>query len=459
MTIKKTKKPLPLWAKLCISAILPALILIFRPWQMTAQQSLILAALALTLIFWITGWVRKWIASLIILAVFALLGAAPLTKIFQFPLSDNFVMIVFSYLFSQGFANSGLAKKMIRPMLYKWVNTTPRFMVFVSVINLIFIYIIPQPFARIILLAAIINEYLEDACPDARQRDILMFSVYSLYFVSCMALREGDIIMNYSVLSFAGIEATSWEWARAMLVPSLLLMAAQALLLALISRKNLPPGQRAFSRTGEAEKTPLTKREKWILALVLVTVALMATESLHGISSGLVVVVCSAVMFIIKLLKPQDLRAINVELLVFLTASFSVGPAMNESGLAEIVFSRFTPLFPDSFGILYMLVICCITIALHMIMCSCITTNSVAIPGIMAISSGLVSPLAVTLTVYICTFNHYLLPLHNIPLVMGTESRHFSGGTIMRFGVVLTVLVPLFVLFAYRYWWQIIGLI
>ena len=55
-----------------LTLVLPALILLLRPLGFTLQQSVILAALVLTILWWVTGVVERTAASLFLLAAFLL---------------------------------------------------------------------------------------------------------------------------------------------------------------------------------------------------------------------------------------------------------------------------------------------------------------------------------------------------------------------------------------------------
>ena len=93
---------------------LPALLL-FRPLAFTPRQCLILGILLVVIIWWVTGWVERTAASLVLLAAFFLFSTAPAATILTFPRSENFLIIVLSFLFSQGISNSGLTRRLFQP--------------------------------------------------------------------------------------------------------------------------------------------------------------------------------------------------------------------------------------------------------------------------------------------------------------------------------------------------------
>ena len=72
-----------------LTLVLPALILLLRPLGFTLQQSVILAALVLTILWWVTGVVERTAASLFLLAAFLLCSGAPIQTVCQKILSSS----------------------------------------------------------------------------------------------------------------------------------------------------------------------------------------------------------------------------------------------------------------------------------------------------------------------------------------------------------------------------------
>lgn len=436
--------------------ILPALVMLFRPLGLDGTQSFLLAVLLMVIFWWVVNLMPKWISSALLLLVFSFWGRTPLRSVFQFPLSDNFVVILFAFLFSQGIANSGLTKRLLQPLFYQWIRNPAQFLLFVAVCNIALIFVIPQPFARVILFAFIVNEFLEDVCKEKTTREILMFGTFLFSCTSNMLFLRGDIIMNNAVQSFGEVAFTEGSWAAAMTVPTLILMAVEYILLYTVYYRHLK-GVRFVMPPAPPQQKKLATRERGILGLILLTMLLMALEPLHGISSKWVILASTVVMFLIRLLHLEDIRSINFNLLVWLAAAFSIGSVMRGSGTADIVFSRLSALFPSRFSLAYVLVIVVITMALHMLLGGSVTTTSVVVPGILGIAAGEAPAAMLVLIIYILVYNHFLLPLHHAVLVIGNGDKRFPARLVVQFGGVLSIVMPLFVLFVYCFWWQLIG--
>ena len=129
--------------KLILSLIAPIIILLYQPFGFNTNQSIVCASLLLTITWWVTAVVQKTYASIFLLLIFYIFGSSPLEKIFMFPLSENFVMIILSFLFSQGIINSGIVEKLIEPILFYYIRSIYSLISSVFVFAFILMLIIP----------------------------------------------------------------------------------------------------------------------------------------------------------------------------------------------------------------------------------------------------------------------------------------------------------------------------
>lgn len=440
-------RPVPL----ALSLLPSAAVLILRPLGMSLPQAAVMAALLLAVLWWVSKLVDRTVTSLVLLAVFCLSGTAPLTAVFTFPLSETFLLIVLSFLFSEGIKNSGLPDKLLVPLLDRWATSFDRVLCSMLLVHLVMIFVIPQPFSRIILEAAIYDRFFRRIeLPDLPRRILMLCLHMSAIFLN-MAFLRGDLILNHALLSISGVSMTEGEWLRAMAVPSLLLTAVATAAFRLVFRRELrdfPP----VRPQGSSRWEPTERRDLAVLAAILL---LWATEGLHGISGTLILCAGTAAMFPLGLLKLPDLKCIDVKLLVFLTAAFSIGGVLKASGAAELLFSQFAGLFPKTFSAGYLLVLLLVTMLMHIVLGSSITTMSVVLPSLLVIAAGVV-PLPILLfSVYIMASGHCLLPLHNVILMIGEGSGRFQGKELLRYGLAMTLPILLLVLTVYYGWWSL----
>ena len=439
---------------LLLASLIPSgLIALLRPLGMSRPQGLVTAFLLLAIVWWSTRLVDRTVTSAVLLAAFCLFGNTPVTTVFTFPLSETFVLIILSFLFSEGVKNSGLLDKLLLPILARWATSVNRVLWSMLLVNLGMIFIIPQPFSRIILVSMIYDRFFRQQGLEEKLRSPLLFFLHSSSVVVNMAFLRGDLILNNAVLSISGVPVSEGQWVCCMAVPSILFAVFGVLMFRIIFRRQLAE----FPAVKAAERASWSKSEYRNLLIIAATLLLWATEEFHGISGTMIVLGGTIAMVPLGLLRMPDLRCIDIKLLVFLTAAFSIGGVMKTSGTAAVIFSQFSSLFPQQFSLFYLLLILVITMVMHMILGSSITTLSVVIPSMLIIGNGVVPTMVLIFSVYIIASAHGLLPLHNVITMIGEGRGCFQSGEMTRYGMAMTVPTLLFVLLVFFGWWNFIG--
>lgn len=231
-----------------------------------------------------------------------------------------------------------------------------------------------------------------------------------------------------------------------MTLPTLVYCFIGALLLLLIFKDTFRRYESIAERHGDITMPEMSQKNKRDLLIIILMLLVWATEEHHGISGTYVVIISTFLMVPIKLVGKKDARAVNYHLLIFLTAAFSIGPVMAFSGLADTLFSKFIGFFPSSFSLVYALVVLVSAVVLHIILGSNITTTSVVIPSLMTISSGIASPIIVMFLIFVAICGHFVLPFHNVILLLGNGSGYYDNKPLIKYGLFLFPVMLLSVL-------------
>lgn len=435
--------------------ILPLLILVFRPLNVDLNQAIILSSLMITIISWVVGIPNKIISSIFLLVIFIMFGNTPIRTILSFPLSSNFLLIVFSFIFSQGIINSNLAKKLFLPFINKYSRSGVHFLITMIISVIILVFIIPQPYSRVILIAMVYLEFFNSINLETVTREVLMFSIFAFNIIAHVLFKRADIVLNNGILAVAKVQMSELEWMKNLLVPGLGMLALAFLFFIFAFRKELK-----LFKPGEVRvtKTKLNKGDKINLALILIIIVLWATESIHNLSGAAVLIIGTTFMYLRKIIGFKDLKSVNVELVIFLTAAFSIGSVMAGSGIADKIFGKFTEFLPNEFNFLFILIIVSSTMILRIFLGSSVTTMSVAIPGFISMSDGKVNSTIIMFLVFLSLLTVYLLPFHNSLLAVG-EGIYYSNKTVLRFGAFCIILTFISIFLFYVPWWNLIGLI
>lgn len=434
---------------------LPLLILIFRPLNMDLNQAIILSSLMITIVSWVAGKPNKIISSIFLLIMFILFGNTPIKTILSFPLSPNFLMIIFSFIFSQGIINSNLAKKVFLPFINRYSRSGVQFFITMVISIIILVSIIPQPYSRVILIAMVYQEFFNSINLEEATREVLLFGMFAFNIITHVLIKRGDIVLNNGILAVANVQMSEFEWMKSLLVPGLGMLLLAMVFFIFVFRKELK-----IFKAGEISisKIELNKDDKINLALIFIIIVFWATESVHNISGTTVLIVGTIVMYLRKIISFKDLKSVNVEVLIFLSAAFSIGSVMVGSGIAEKIFGRFTELLPNEFNFVFILIIVLSSIVLRMFLGSTITTMSIVIPSFISIAEGKISSTIIMFIVFLSLVTVYLLPFHNSLLAVGEGNGYYSNKTVLRFGVFCIILTFISIFLFFIPWWRFIGL-
>lgn len=444
--------------KMGLSILFSIIILIWKPFNLTFQQAVIVANTILVIIWWSTGIINKIPASLFLLVIFYIFSGASIKMILSFSLSETFLMIIVTYLFSQGIANSGLIEKILQPLLIKLVHAPCQCLIAIVGIFYLTMYIIPQPLARLIIVSSVLFHFLQQINLPERTKKVLMYGVFVASAVVNMSTKDADIIMNNMAANFSEVPISNRIWAYYMFIPTLITCCLLGILFIYIFRKELI-GIKIKNIEKENKIIPFSNQQKLAIVIIGVTVFLWITNAIHGINNTLVTILSTTILFVIKILHKEDWKSIDITTLIFLTAAFSIGTIMKFCGAADKIFRQIESIFPTEFSSLYICMMILITMMLHMLLGSNTTTLSVVIPGLIILCNQIVkSPIIVFISVISVAF-HAILPFHSISLMIGASNNYYPGEYVTKFGLPVTLFIYLIVIGVYIPYWNIVGLL
>ena len=432
-----------------ITAIGCVLFLFLMMAQLRVKQSFVICVLFMTILFWTTDAAPKWMASLFLLLAFAFAQAAPFSQLFKFPLSQNFFLIALSYLFAEGIKKSRLFHGAL-PYLRRYVCGIKSFAVSMLLGCIIAIWVIPQPYTRVVILLQLYRIYFDSINLTEQCKKILCLWIVNTSMFVNAAIFKGDIILNGVLLEVSGFAINKGEWSRWMLFPTLLFTIIGMVLFYLAFRRELEEFQ---VKPGTWENTP-EKADRVVIFIVFVTVIFWFLEPVLHLSALAVLILAVAAMVGKGIITVRDAKSVNVGLLVFLTAAFSIGPVMNYCGVAEELLSSLTHLIPDRISFLYLWILLCICIILHMVLGSCVTVLSVVVPSVLILIGNGAFVRPILFLVFVGCVTHYILCVHNVLLVVGTGIGGYSDAETRRYSKWLTPCVLLLAIPVYLTYWK-----
>ena len=161
-----------------------------------------------------------------------------------------------------------------------------------------------------------------------------------------------------------------------------------------------------------------------------------------------------------EVLTPASWNAVDIKSLMFLTAAMAVGSVGGATGMNAWIADVVLPSSVPENIFLFALLVAALSMIIHMFMGSVMAVLGVCVPAFISFAAGSsVSPLAVALIVFTSINIHYILPFHNLPILIG-EGKDAGGYTskeAMRMGIPLTAVVFVVVLVEAA-WFHLFGL-
>lgn len=448
---------------LAVITIVSLLLVVWNPLGMEQSQSILFSCLVFTVALWATEAVHKSLACIFLLSSFALFGKTRMVEILSFAWSDTLLLIVTTTLLSVGIMKTGIVHRYVESLFRKNSSNIFKLLILPYLFGVILVFLIPQAFARVIIIGAILNSLLTaQTKEEERAKQALIFNGFIGVTMTYMFFNNGDIVLNQAAIRFAGDEVkqilTFQRWLLLMAPPSLIASAVVLFIVYFVFRKDLSGFHPGMITKVSYESGEISKRKQTItLISMIVIIFLWMTQSLHHISPWIPALEGTVVLFGIKVLDREDMKAVNPYFLLFLLTVFSIGKVLGQSGITQIVFEDLNTLIPQADSFLYLLVIAAVVMVLHLCIGSSVATMSVVLPIMIPLTQSFgYRAEVITLMVYIIVNVHFLLPFHHATVMIGTAKEYYPEKYMFRFGAVMTAVTFILLYGLYFPWWKLL---
>lgn len=375
-------------------------------------------------------------------------------------------LVIGAYLIAEAVKSSGLGERIAYAFMLKFVKNYKSLVISIFVLTFILSLLIPHPFPRAFLIMSVVSVICAAADYTEEDRGKLGFLVFAAAAPGSMFFLTGDSTLNPLVAQYSaeggGANPTFAEWFLYMSVPMLAALLA-TLALGLILFK--PSKELVYDREAviAKQKTLGKITEKEIRTIVWLVIAIVLWLSVSGDYIGWVTLgigLCLALPLIGGVLTPGSWATVPMNVLVFLTSAMAIGSVGGATGMNAWIAAVVLPNnVPSNIYVLAML-IGVVSVVIHMFMGSVMAVLGVCVPAFIAFTKGsTVSALAVAMMVFTAINIHYILPFHNLAVLVGAgkENGGYSDKEAMRMGIPLTIVVFL-VLLVEAFWFHLMGL-
>lgn len=451
---------------LTVILVVSFLLALLNPLKMKLNQRIIMSGLIFVVFVWATEAMHKSIACVILLLIFCIFGKTKVYELISFAWSDTILLIITTTLLSVGIMKTGVVHKYVEKLFKKNSSNIFKLMLLSYVFGVILVFLIPQAFARVIIIGSILNSLLlANNEKEIKAKQALIFNGFMAVTMTYMFFNNGDIVLNQAALKFAGEEVQQalnfQEWIKLMAVPS---FAASMIVLGLtylVFKKDLSGFNSDMISQGSYNNNELDRSKQRIAIFsMIVIIALWMTESIHHISPWKVALVGVIIMYAVKVLDKSDFKSVNPHFLLFLMTVFSIGKGLGQAGITETIFKQLSLLIPGANSSTYILVIALIVMILHICIGSSVATMSVVLPILIPLTKGMgYNAEIITLMTYIIVNVHFILPFHHATVMIGTANKYYPENYMLRIGSIMTIVTFILLGCIYIPWWHILKFI
>lgn len=455
------------WLILLLS-LLVGLVLWFLPLfpQMPLQARHALALSITAVIWWAFQVIPPAFTAMLLIAAFVVLRVADAAVVFSLWTRPLIWLIIASFLLSEAVNKSGLAARIALYLLGRFATSHTRAVVLIYVLAAALSLIIPHPFPRALLLMAVVRQVIRLSGKSQKTAASLGFAVFASMTATSMFFLTGDVLLNTTTLALASQQITWLRWFVLMAVPALAASVLMCGLHLLVFRRDLPYSLDQAALEHELNgRGALSAVEKSTLFWVLAAVLLWITGGWTGLDpawAAVLAVIGLSLPVVGRVLENEDItRGVHWPVILFLSGAFAIGAVSSASGLSVWLAETLLPARPPANPFLFAVLIAGSAMTVHLLVGSALATLSVVIPPLVAYASlAGWHPLFPALLANTVVVSHFLLPFHNVTLMIGDgETGGYGPAETMRYGLPLTLVTWGVVLAVEVPWWMLVGLI
>ncbi|MBX3652443.1 MAG: anion permease [Burkholderiales bacterium] len=417
--------------------------------------------LVLVMGLWATGILPEALTALIFFALAVLLEVAKPEVIFSGFTSGTLWLVLGGLVIAEAVRMTGLGERVARAALGTRVWTYPQLVTAAVLVAVVLAFLMPATVGRILLLVPILAAVAErhGLAPGTPGHTGVLFAVIVASFqcgTAILPANAPNLVLAGAAETLYGVQLIYAEylWAQFPVMG----IVKGALIVAIVCW--MFPAQTRVSGTA-AELRPMSGNEKRLAAIVLVSLALWATDFLHGIRPGWVALAAAVVAMLPRIgAVPATIfqERIKFGTFFYIGGVLGLGAVMLDTGLSKAIGDALLAVIrleqgADAANF--------ITLSVLSTVASMIVTNP-AQPALMSPLAGDFAqatgwPLQAALMTMAVGFSTLLLPYQAPPVVVGMQMAGLRLRDALRLTVPLA-LISIFALIPLHYlWWRVIG--
>jgi di/tricarboxylate transporter len=454
-----------------IAGIVVAFFFAFVPFEgLSREGQLCMAFSFMTVVFWGFQIAQSGYISVLYLVLLVVFKVAQPGRVFSLWTESLIYLIIGAYLIAGAVKDSGLGDRIAYNFILKFVTSFKSIIISIFVLTFILSLLIPHPWPRAFLIMSVMAVIIKSANIPKKDAITIGFTVFAASVPVSLIFLTGDAVISPLAINLSGIKDSGvnfgWvDWFKYMGPPSILVSIITCIMiLALFKPTQEIEINKVEIRSKLDSLGKLTTKEKRTLFWIVLAIILWMTDKVHGIDIGwitIIIAACMSLPLIGEVLTPASWSGVPVHVLLFLTAAVAIGRIGGTTGMNAFIANVILPDTVPANPLVLAAFITLVSVAIHMILGSCIAVMGIVIPAILMFTQPMgYSPLVPALLAYSAVASHYILPFQHLNMLVGVGEQNggYSQKETVKFGIPFIVVVFIMTVLFEMPWWKILGL-
>lgn len=448
-------------ASLCVIAA-AALVFVMPPPAGVEQSTMRAAALVLfTVGLWAAGALPEHVTGLLFFSLAMILAIAPAHVVFSGFASATLWLVLGGLILAEGVNRTGLARRLAGVVFDRYTGSYRQLVIAIVVASIVLSFLMPATVSRVLLLVPIVAAAAERvgfARGSVGYNGLCLAALMTTYQCGTAILPANapNLVLAGSAEALYGIHINYGEylWLQFPVMGALKGIAI-VVFICWLFRAEVKETQ------GGAASTPLTPEERRMAVILIVSLALWATDVLHGIKAGWIALAAGIVCILprVGVMPVVAFNDVRMGPVFYVAATLGIGLVTQKTGLSDALgrlLHGVLPLAPDADFTNFL------TLSLFSTVAGVFTTNP-AQPAVLGPLAAYFAdatgwPIKAALMTIGMGFTMFLLPHQVPPMVVGMHLAALRIGTVLRLSLPMVVFSIVVLWPLHFLWWQFVGL-
>lgn len=422
-----------------------------------------LALSLMTVVWWATQIAQPAYVGGFFLMMLIITHTATPAQVFAKPWTGSTMWLVMgAYLIAGAVNESGVGQRIAYAFIIRFVRTWNGLIISIFALTLILALLIPHPWPRAFMILAVVIAVGRAANMDKDDLSKLGLAIFAASCPLSGVFLTGDTSLNPLAVADSGVNTSFVRYFEIMSVPMIIAGVITMVIIMFLFRPNKPLNINVDELNKEQAKLgKMTGKEKRTVFWICVAIVLWLTSSITNIDVGwltLSVAICMSLPVIGGILTAKSWEGVPINVLIFLTSAMAIGNVGAVTGMNKWLAKTVIPANLPHNIYLLALFITIFAMIIHMFMGSVIAVMGITIPAFVTATAHMgISPLAISLLVFSVTNLHYILPFHNLAILVGMDGGGYNAKQVSKLGIALTPAIFVIALIQ-MFWFHIVGL-